>query len=251
MDTWAGGINMNRNIRMSFILLLSGVVLLGAAPDLGAIPFSETKIIIEINATAGDGGIQIFLDAAGWNRLEVSDPNGQEIFDVEASGSAGTTGITELFCESAEPSFQELPLNQMLARFVAGNYTFSGTTVEGGRLSGKATLSHAIPAGPMIVSPAEGATINASFPVVIDWDPVADPFPGTNTPVTVAGYQVIVERVKPQPLLVFSVNLPAALTQVTVSPEFVQAGADYNVEVLAIEVSGNQTISERRFATAR
>jgi len=61
--------------------------------------------------------------------------------------------------------------------------------------------------------------------------------------------QVIVERVKPQPLRVFSVNLSSAITNVTVSPEFIQGNAEYAFEVLAIEASGNQTISEGTFKT--
>jgi hypothetical protein len=158
------------------------------------------------------------------------------------------TGVTELFFESAEPSFEDLPLDQLLDRFREGNYEFDGTTVEGGRLTGKATLKHNIPAGPQIISPAEGATLTVP---VIDWDPVTDASPGTNLPVTIVGYQVIVERVKPQPLLIFSVNLPATVTQVTVPAEFIQANADYVFEVLAIEQSGNQTITESSFKTAR
>jgi hypothetical protein len=55
--------------------------------------------------------------------------------------------------------------------------------------------------------------------------------------------------VKPQPLRVFSVNLQPTVTEVTVSPEFLQPNADYIVEVLAIEASGNQTISEGEFKT--
>jgi hypothetical protein len=37
---------------------------------------------------------------------------------------------------------------------------------------------------------------------------------------------------------------------VTVPAEFIQANADYKFEVLAIEQSGNQTISENSFKTA-
>ena len=232
------------------VFLLGVVTLLVIAPKLWAIPFSQTKIIIEVNATAGDGGIQISLDATGWNRLEVFDPNKVKVFDVSGSGSVGMTGITELFFESAEPSFEDLPLDQLLARFPEGNYTFVGTTVDGQTLTGKATLTHAIPAGPTIVSPAEGtAPLNSKKPIVIDWDPVTTPFPGTDSAVKIVAYQVIVERVKPQPLRVFSVEVPASVTKVTVSPEFVQANAEYLFEVLAIEAGGNQTISEGGFKT--
>jgi hypothetical protein len=159
------------------------------------------------------------------------------------------TGVTELFFESAEPSFQDLPLDQLLVRFQEGNYTFDGITVDGKRLSGRAALKHNIPAGPIVISPAEGASLDPGSPVVVDWDPVTDPFPGTDLPVTITGYQVIVERVRPQPLLVFSVFLPAAITSVTVPPEFIEANAEYIFEVLAIEASANQTITESSFET--
>ena len=240
---------MKRHMRILSVALLAMVALLVTAPTVWAIQFSQAKIIIEVNATAGDGGIQIFVDGEGWNRLQVIDPDRQTIFDVSGSGSVGTTGVTELFFESAEPSFQDLPLDQLLARFVAGNYRYVGTTVDGKQLTGQAALKHNIPAGPTVISPGEGAALSPNSPIVVDWNPVTDPFPGTSLPVTIAGYQVIVERVKPQPLLAFSVFLPATVTKVTVPAEFIQANAEYKFEVLAIEASGNQTITESSFTT--
>jgi hypothetical protein len=151
--------------------------------------------------------------------------------------------------ENAEPSFAEQSLDELFARFPAGNYTFKGRTVDGQTLNGKAPLKHSIPAGPEIVSPVEGAVLDPAQPVVIDWEPVANPFPGTPSAVSVVGYQVIVEQVKPQPLRVFSATLQSTVTQVTVSPEFIQSNAEYTIEVLAIEPSGNQTISEGGFKT--
>jgi hypothetical protein len=242
-------IGITRQMHMLAVFLATVLTFLIAAPKLWAIPFSQTSIIIETNATAGDAGIQIFLDATGWKRLEIFDPNGEKIFDVSAEGSVAKTGVTELFLESAEPSFEELPLDQLLVRFPEGSYKYVGITVDGKKLTGLATLKHNIPTGPVIDSPTQGAALNPNAPVVIDWQPVKDPFPGTALAVNIVGYQVIVERVKPQPLRVFSVNLGAAFTQVTVAPEFIEANAEYIFEVLAIEASGNQTISEGSFTT--
>ncbi len=240
---------MTRPMRMLSVALLATVALLVTAPKLWAIQFTQAKIIIEVNATAGDGGIQVSVDGEGWNRLEIIDPDRRTILDVSGKGSVGMTGLTELFFESAEPSFEDLPLDQLLARFRAGNYRFVGTTVDGKPLTGRAALQHNIPAGPTVTSPVNGAALNPNSPVVVDWNPVTDPFPGTRLPVTIAGYQVIVERVKPQPLLIFSVHLPATVTKVTVPAEFMQAEAEYIFEVLAIEASGNQTITESNFTT--
>lgn len=220
-----------------------------AAPMLWAIPFSQTKMIIEVNKTDGDAGIQFFVDGPGWTRIEIFDPNGARIFESIASGSVGIQGGTELFLESAEPSFDEQSLEELFDLFPAGMYTFSGVTTDGQTLSGKAKFTHNIPDAPQLLAPAEDATVNAAAPVVIRWQAVQSPFPGTTLPVTIAGYQVIVERVKPGPLRVFSVQVPASVTQVTVSPEFLQAKAEYKFEVLAIEAAGNQTISESSFKT--
>ena len=242
-------IAMARPMHVLSVFFVAAATLLVNAPTLWAASFSQTKIIIEVNATAGDAGIQISVDAEGWQKLEVFDPNGQKIVDVTGSGSVGKQGITELFFESAEPSFEEQSLEELFALFPEGSYTFRGTTVDGKPLNGNATLKHNIPAGPEITSPSEGAALAPSNPVVIDWNAVTTPFPGTASTVKIVGYQVIVEQVKPQPLRVFSVNVPATVTKVTVSPEFIQGNADYVFEVLAIEASGNQTISEGSFTT--
>ena len=52
--------------------------------DLGGnyIPYSDAKIIIEINSTDGDSGIQIFLDGEGWDFVDIISPDGTTIFDV-------------------------------------------------------------------------------------------------------------------------------------------------------------------------
>ncbi len=238
-------IGMTRRVLPVFLVAL--VTLLITAPKLWAIPFSKTKIIIEVNATGRDAGIQISVDAVGWTRLEVFAPDGYPIFDVNGTGRVGLQGITELFIESAEPSFDILSLKKFLERFPEGNYTFNATTVDGQTLNGKAKLSHAIPAGPAIVRPLDGTGVNPNN-TVIEWSPVTTPFPNTASAVTIVGYQVIVERVKPT-LRVFSVDLPATATKVTVPPEFMESKTVYKFEVLAIEASGNQTIREGEFET--
>ncbi|HXE75196.1 MAG TPA: hypothetical protein VNN18_06130 [Candidatus Xenobia bacterium] len=234
--------------RPSFACTLVAVLLLATAQT-GAAPFSATKIFIEVNATDGDAGIQIFLDAEGWTRLEVFDPSGQPVLDFMAKGSGEQQGITELHLESAEPSFEDQTLAELFLLFPAGQYSFKGVTDEGKSLSGKATLSHILPAGPVIGSPAEGQVLNAGSPVVIDWEPVTTAFPGSSPGVNVVAYQVIVEQVKPQSVRVFSITLPSSTTQVQLPPELIQSNAEYKFEILAIDASGNQTITESFFKT--
>jgi hypothetical protein len=87
-----------------------------------------------------------------------------------------------------------------------------------------------------VVSPAEGAVVDPNN-TVIEWEPVTQP-----AGIEIAGYQVIVEL--PDPLRVFSVDLPSSDTSVTVPAEFLDPGSDYKFEVLAVADNANQTIHE-------
>ena len=232
---------------LSIAVGLAVALVLGAPAWAGNL--KTVQIFFEFNFTDNDLGVQVFLDAGAWRALTITDPDSNTILQLEAQGSLGQLGLTEFFFESEEPSLEDVPLDELFARFPEGNYTFVGITVDGKTLNGKANFTHNIPAGPEIVFPAEGAVLFPNMPVVINWEPVTDPLPDTDSAVTIVGYQVIVERLKPQPLRVFSVDLPASATQVSVAPEFIQANAEYRFEVLAIEASGNQTISESTFKT--
>jgi hypothetical protein len=226
-----------------FLVGLVALTLGTAAPESWAAPLSDTAIYIEINDTDGDAGIQIFLDGEGWDSMEVFDPNGNRVLNVTGEGGVGQQGITELFFESAEPSFDEQPLEDLLELFPEGFYRFEGTTTEGAMLKGKARLTHDLPAAPVIVSPEEDDDSVDPGNTVIEWEPVADP-PGS----TIVGYHVVVER-EMGSSRVFTVDLGPTATSVTVPAEFMESNTAYKFEVLAIETSGNQTISEGEFET--
>jgi hypothetical protein len=215
-----------------------------ASPGASADRLEEADIFIELNATDGDAGIHLFLDAEGWERMQVLDPSGKVIFDVSTKGSLRTQGITELFFESAEPSFDEQPLSEFLELFPAGTYRFRGRTTEGEPLRGSAVLTHTLPAAPVLVSPGDGADDVDPEATVIRWNPVPNP-PGS----AIVGYQVVVEREEPE-LEVFKAEVGPETTQVMVPAGLLQPGTEYSFEVLAIERSGNRTISEAEFETA-
>ena len=103
-------------------------------------------------------------------------------------------------------------------------------------------MTHALPDGPVLVSPGEDDEVDPDN-TVIEWEPVANP-PGS----MIVGYQVSVER-ETGSLRVFSAEVGRGTTSATVPPEFMQPGTEYKSEVLAIEASGNQTISEQEFET--
>jgi len=235
-------------------LLVAAVALVGAgmAPASWAaeeVPFSISKMIIEFNATADDVGVQVLLDGEPWKKLAIFSPTGRRILDVAPRRSLQLQGLTELFFESSEPSLDDLPLADFLARFPAGIYEFEGETVDGVKMEGEATFTHVIPAGPEIVSPVsftQDPPVVDPDSLVIEWEPVTTTI--ASGALTIAGYQVIVEQVTP--LRVLSLALPAAVTSVVIPPEFfVQLGTLHKFEVLAIEAGGNQTITEGEFVT--
>jgi hypothetical protein len=206
-----------------------------------ALKLEEATMIVEVNATDRDAGLQVLLDGEPWRRMRVTAPSGRRILDVDPKGRLDRHGLTELFSESSEPEFSDLPLRAFKRRFPAGRYRFAGRTVEGRRLIGSARLSHDIPNGPRITAPAAGATVPEDA-AVASWDRGDQP-----SGVEITGYRAIVER--DDPLRVFQADLPASVTSVTIPPEFLEPGTDYKIEVQAIERSGNQTISEVEFRT--
>jgi hypothetical protein len=141
----------------------------GAKAAAKPIRLDDATMIIEVNSTDRDAGLQVFLDGEPWSQRAVFAPDGHKILDVHATGRLNRFGLTELFSESHEPEFSELPLRKFKKRFPAGKYTFRGTTVEGRGLVGNARFSHNTPAGPEITSPAAGATVPEAN-VVASWN---------------------------------------------------------------------------------
>ena len=144
--------------------------------------------------------------------MTISDPNGNVVVDVDAEGRLKDWGLTELFSESNEPPFSEVPLAEFKARFPEGKYTFVGETIEGEQLVGTARLSHDIPDPPEITSPADGATVDRDG-VVARWQAPPEP-PG----IDIVGYRVIATR--EDPLRVYQVELPASARKVPIPEAF-------------------------------
>ena len=176
------------------------------------------EIFIEINATDGDAGIQIFLDGEGWDRMRVFNPDGRKILDFKGKGSIGVQGITELFFESAEPSFEEQPLEDFLDLFPEGRYRFEGRTTDGLELKGKARLTHALPDAPVLVSPVDGDDAVDPNNTVLEWVPVPDP-PGSE----IVLYQVILGGEEPS-LLDYQVEVgPDTMSMSVVLPSVTES----------------------------
>jgi hypothetical protein len=227
---------------------------LAATGPAAKIPLKDAKLNIEHNATDKDTGFQGFIDSEGWRRLDVRGPAGRAL-TFQARGSLGKLGLTELFFETVEPENKDTSIKRMLAKLPEGNYQIAGPAQENGKslgeTSGKAWLTHDIPRGPRLISPAENATVPLRG-VLTEWTPVRKTI--TGKPVKIIAYQLIIEKdVDPHRHMIgkfgLSMYLPPSATRIELPDGFLQPGTPYNWEVLAIERSGNQTLSSGSFQT--
>jgi hypothetical protein len=218
------------------------------------VPLKEAKLNIEHNATDLDTGFQGFLDSEGWQCLDVTGPDGQ-VLQFEGRGSVAELGLTELFFETVEPENAEVPIEEMLAKLPEGDYTIAGRDMilgeSTGQTEGTALLTHDIPAGPELLTPEEGATVPTTG-LVASWSPVTQTTTGED--VNIIAYQLIIEKdEEPPPHMIgkfgLSMYLPPSVTSITVPDGFLEPGTAYAWEVLAIEESGNQTLSSGEFET--
>ncbi len=213
------------------------------------VALKDARLKIEFNSTDRDVGVQLFIDADPWKSMDVYDPWGRLVLRATARGSVAKQGGTELFLESGEPSLDDVPLNVFLARFPPGNYRIVGQGTKGERLVGVARFTHNIPAGPVLLFPAEDAVVDPNH-LVVAWQPVG---PANASPII--GYQVLV--VKPNtglrglPKIILDVMMPPSASSMAVPPGFLLRDSAYEWEVLAIESGGNQTLSVGHFKTPK
>ncbi len=260
------------------VLSVSAIALVGANPGSKAwanddeIPFSEAKIFFELNNTDGDLGIHALIDGDPWKKLEIEDPRERKLLDIRVSGRLKRQGLTEIFFESSEPTFDELAPQQFFRRFKEGTYEIEGKTLEGKELESEVEVTHVMPAPPeTFVNPFPGGTqcddqepgFDApitSAPVTISWDPVVLSHPdpmgggaGVQPPVAVEihNYELVVEvevDVNGEEFpSVMHVVLPPGETSLTIPDEFLAQGEKFKYEVLAREKSFNQTAIESCF----
>ncbi len=242
------------------------IVLLGAAPIAAAAadgqatctaaPGQKTKIataklIIEYNSTDDDVGVHGAFDDHGWSELCVYDPTGKLVLAVKPQGQLKDLTMAGIFFESREPPAAEFSFEDLEAKFPEGRYKVRGTSFDGTRLTGYATFTHDVPSPPTVTSPAEGAVVPTTD-LVIEWEDVTETIEGE--PVTITGYEVIVTKVDHQDphgfsRPIFDVHVPADRNALSVPVQFLEAGTEYELEVLALEKSGNQTITVSFFTT--
>ena len=136
-----------RTAQLVGALVLAGLAGTAFAGDQGIgatanpVRLEEATMIVEVDSTVGDAGVQFFLDGEPWRSMTISAPNGRTLLNIDAEGRLKNWGLTELFSESNEPPFDEVPLEEFKQRFPEGRYTFVGETIEGDGVIGSARLS--------------------------------------------------------------------------------------------------------------
>ena len=158
-------------------------------------------------------------------------------------------GGTELFLESAEPTFDELPLELLLQRWQAGRYQFRGRGLDGEILVGSARLTHDLPLGPVLVSPIEGDGPQDPANTVVRWRASATSERKPDHRVPGVGRRAR-HGIRALPKVTLDVMMPPTANRLRVPPGFLQPDTEYEWEVLAIERGGNQTLSSSTFTTA-
>jgi hypothetical protein len=195
--------------------------------------YEDHELFIETNATDGDAGLQQELDGEDWKSTKLRDKKGRALVDVRARGKLRNFGLTELFFEAAEPSFDEFPFRKFKKRFPEGKYTWQGKTVEGRELVGSDRLSHLVPDGPVITFPTEGAQVDPDG-FTITWEPVTTP-----AGVEIVRYIVIVD----QEARSVELELDGSATSADIPGQVLEPGTELGGEVLAKDKNGNQTIT--------
>ncbi len=223
-----------------------------------AITIAASKLIIEYHFTAGDMGVHGLFDDHGWSELCVYDPNGVQVLAVKPQSQLKDLSIAGIFFESREPPLDEFTYEDLKAKYPEGNYEVRGRNFDGTWLTGFATFTHDVPAAPTVTSPtlaeeeSAGDVVAPMNGLVVQWQDVSVSIEGK--PVSITGYEIIVTKVEhddphgfSQPI--FDVHVPADRNSLSVPVEFLEPGTVYELEVLVLEASGNQTITSGFFTT--
>jgi len=247
-------------LSLAMVALVLGAIAAAycADDDDEEIPFDVANIFFELNDTDGDLGIHALVDGDPWKMLALETPDGRQNLLIRVGAGLRRQGLTELFFESAEPTFSELSPEKFFRRFPEGEYEVEGLSLDGEEMESTDMVTHLLPApvehlsvnGMEVPEECDGGPVPVvSEPFLIRWDPVDRSHPDLgrrDEPITVVRYQLVLEREEPLPLE-FSLILPPSVTEVLVPAGLAGSGERIKIEVLVREDGGNQTAVESCF----
>ncbi len=245
--------------------LAAGALLVGVPAGVWAddhdedeLEWDEAFVFFELNDTDGDLGIHAKIDGDEWKRLQIENDEERRILDIRVRGNLREQGLTEIFFESAEPTFDELAPEEFFARFPEGEYEVEGLTLDGEEIESDAELTHLLPAPPQpLVNGMPFDTdcdddvttvVSGEAPIVLSWAAVTESHPTlgrTGESVTVENYEVVVE-IDDTPWKASAV-LPPDTPSFTVPAAIVALSDEIKYEILVRESSYNQTATESCF----
>jgi hypothetical protein len=209
-------------------------------------PFESLRFFFEFNYADQDLGIQMDLHPGiDYTEFQVLYPSGKEMFDVDTGGTLSTHGLGDLFFESAEPNFKDVPLDVILKRFPEGNYTFKAENLDGPDVVSKRFLSHDFPDPAKIIYPrGTDADPRTVIDVVknglrVKWTAVKN--------IPLDSYEVIVTDQDDPELFAIDQRVKPTKTSVLIDKGFFLGKKNYEVEVLARAKNGNQIIDSQYF----
>lgn len=205
------------------------------------IRFFGAHLFIEAS-TDGDALLRVDADGDAWRRLLVRDPKGRTVIDFASRGHLRRYGLTGFEADAGDLPFRRVPFGRLKARFPEGRYSFSARTLDGRRLIGSDRLTHDIPRPPAVLAPAKNAVVDPAA-MVVTWQPVTRP-----RGIRIVRYRVLVSKDGTD--LEMGMDLASGVTSVAIPAAFLERGAKYDVEVVARERSGNETVTEVPFRTA-
>lgn len=220
-------------------------------PFRNTVTIATAKLYIEHNAADEDTGVHGAFDDHGWSLLCVYNPKGKLILAVNPKKQLKDLTMAGIFFESREPPNLTFSIGDLMKDFPEGQYEVRGISFDGTGLIGAATFSHDIPAASTITFPMEEAVVNTSD-LVVAWEHVTQTINGD--PVNITGYEVIITKdVADDPngfsRPTFDVHVPVDRNTLAVPFELLEPGTEYELEILALEESGNQTITVSFFRT--
>ena len=218
---------MTRIMLSTFIFLLASVAQAGEK-------FDQASIRLEQNITDKDAEIvfEVTGNDAGLAALKVTAPDGRIVADFKAADSK--MGFRHVNLESPEPKND----GRVQADFPAGEYTFTGSTVTGAKLSGKAKLSHKFPSAASIVQPRadeKGVPVNG---LRIKWNPIKN----------LSACLVSIEQEKTD--IKLNAKLSGSATTFAVPDGFLTPNTEYKLAISTVSIDGNVTSVETNFETA-
>ena len=164
-------------------------------------------------------------------RFELLSPDRSPLLKIESR--YGSTVTLQGFLLETRESTPE----QLFQAFPEGTYRLVARTATGQRVLGRALFSHELLPAPVVIYPEEGMVAPLED-MVVRWE--SDP--------NATSYEVVLEQGDSDQL---TATMPAGSDSFQVPLGLLQPGLESHVEIIAVGFSGNRTVTEIPFVTAR